>query len=86
MTLLVTIATFNVIEVPLSLPGTLPFVLLSLQLWLGTVCSLMPSDQASGTYHIEGIGVDQGPSPLPLSQHPHPFSLQYNHQPVYQLQ
>ena len=35
LTLLVTIETFNVLEVPLSLPGSLPFVLLSLQLRLG---------------------------------------------------
>ena len=34
MTLLVTIETFNVLEVPLSLPGSLPFVLFSLQLCL----------------------------------------------------
>lgn len=35
MTLLVTMETFDVLEVPLRLPGSIPFVLLMLQLQLG---------------------------------------------------
>ena len=84
MTLLVTIESLNVLEVPLRLPGNLPFVLLSLQLQLGLSAVWCQVTKLPALTTSEGLVSIRGIPLFPLLSNP-PFSLQYNYQPVYQL-
>ena len=66
MTLLVKMETFNIFEAPLRLPGSLPFVLLSLQLRLGlsaVSCQVTKLPALTHRKDWQQLGV----YPLPLS-------------------